>query len=88
MFKNYLTIAIRNILRQKAYSFINIFGLAIGITCAIFIYLWVYDEVTFDEIFENISDDFLTSSDINIIKKAELKWEKKCCRSLNSTTKR
>lgn len=49
MLKNYLLVAIRNILRSKFYSFINIAGLAIGITCSILILLWVADETSFDK---------------------------------------
>ena len=49
MLKNYLLVAIRNILRSKFYSFINITGLAIGITCSILILLWVADETSFDK---------------------------------------
>ena len=41
MFKNYLKIAARNLLRQKGYSFINIFGLAIAIVCCILIMFYV-----------------------------------------------
>ncbi len=48
MFKNYFTVALRNLKRNKTYSFINIFGLATGLACFIFIYLWVKDELTFD----------------------------------------
>ncbi|MCP4728296.1 MAG: ABC transporter permease, partial [bacterium] len=44
MFKNYLKIAFRNISRQKGFSFINIAGLAVGMTCCILILLWVQDE--------------------------------------------
>ena len=36
MFRNYLTIALRNIIRHKLYSFINIAGLAVGLACVIF----------------------------------------------------
>lgn len=53
MIKNYLKIAWRNLWKNKAYSILNIFGLAIGITCAAFILLWVEDEVSFDSDFEN-----------------------------------
>jgi hypothetical protein len=53
MFKNYLKIALRNLFRQKAYSFINISGLAIGMACAILILLWVQDELSYDRFFEN-----------------------------------
>src|ERR1700712_843633 len=49
MFKNYLKIAFRNLVKNKAYSFINIGGLAIGMAVAILIGLWIYDEVTFDK---------------------------------------
>ncbi len=51
MFKNYLKIAWRNLLKNKGYSALNIFGLAIGITCASLILLWVEDEVNFDSVF-------------------------------------
>lgn len=49
MFKNYLKIALRNIRRHKAYSFINILGLAIGMACCLFITLWILDELSFDK---------------------------------------
>lgn len=51
MFKNYLKIAWRSLWKNKAYSALNIFGLAIGITCASLILLWVEDEVNFDSVF-------------------------------------
>ena len=48
MFKNYLKTTIRNLWKNRTYSFLNIFGLAIGITCAGLIFLWVEDELTFN----------------------------------------
>lgn len=48
MFKNYFKIAFRNLTRNKVYSFINIAGLTIGLTCAMLILLYVKDEVSFD----------------------------------------
>ena len=48
MIQNYLKIAWRNLLRHKSFSFINIFGLAIGIGACLIIFLYVYDELTFD----------------------------------------
>jgi ABC-type antimicrobial peptide transport system permease subunit len=48
MFRNYAKLAYRHMLRQKAYSFINIAGLAIGMACTILILLWVRDELSFD----------------------------------------
>jgi len=47
MFKNYLTIAIRNIARHKVYSFINIVGLAIGMACCALIMLYVQHELSY-----------------------------------------
>src|SRR5690349_16371051 len=49
MFRNYLTIALRNIIRHKLYSFINIAGLAIGLACVILIILFIRDETSFDK---------------------------------------
>lgn len=49
MFKNYLKIAFRNLLKQKAYSIINIVGLTIGITCCLLIVLFVLDELSYDK---------------------------------------
>src|SRR5689334_253134 len=48
MFKNYLKIAIRSILRHKAFSVINIAGLAIGMASSILILLWVQNELSYD----------------------------------------
>src|SRR6185295_4658607 len=48
MFKTYFKTTIRNLWKSKGYSFLNIFGLAIGIACAGLIFLWVEDEVSYD----------------------------------------
>lgn len=45
---NYVKIAFRNLWLNKTYSFLNLFGLAIGIVCAGLIFLWVEDEMQFD----------------------------------------
>ena len=49
MLKNYLKIAFRNLLRNKAFSIINISGLAIGMASAILILLWIHNEVSYDQ---------------------------------------
>jgi putative ABC transport system permease protein len=49
MFRNYLITALRNFTRHKLYSFINIAGLTVGLTCAIFIILFVRDELSYDK---------------------------------------
>ncbi len=48
MFKNYFRIAIRNLARHKSFSFINIFGLAVGITGCILIGAFVFNELNYD----------------------------------------
>lgn len=55
MFKNYFKTAFRNLARNKIYSFINIFGLSIGLACAMLIMLYVKDEVSFDRFHKNAS---------------------------------
>jgi putative ABC transport system permease protein len=44
MFKSFVTLLVRNFLRQKFYSFINVIGLTCGLVCALLIYLWVNSE--------------------------------------------
>jgi putative ABC transport system permease protein len=50
MFKSYFKAMLRNLWKNKTYSFLNIFGLAIGIVCAGVIFLWVEDEVNYDNV--------------------------------------
>lgn len=49
MFKNYIKIAFRNLLRQKGYSAINILGLTVSLTVCILIFIWVQDELKMDQ---------------------------------------
>src|ERR1700748_572223 len=53
MIKNYLKTAFRSLIKNKGYSFLNIFGLALGIACASIIFLWVESEVTYNDFFSN-----------------------------------
>jgi putative ABC transport system permease protein len=55
MLKNYITIAWRNLLKSKAYSAINIIGLATGMAVAILIALWIWDELSFNTYHKNHS---------------------------------
>lgn len=48
MLKNYFKTAIRNLLKHKGHSSINILGLAIGMTSCLLIFLYVADELSFD----------------------------------------
>ncbi len=56
MIKNYLKIALRNIKKHKAYSFINISGLSVGIACSIFLLLWVQNELSYDKFNKNLDN--------------------------------
>ena len=53
MFKNYVKIAARNLLKQKVYSSINIVGLSLGMACCILIYLYVRNEWSYDKFHQN-----------------------------------
>lgn len=53
MFRNYLTVAVRNLTKHRLYSAINIFGLAIGIASCILIVLFVRDELSYDSFVPN-----------------------------------
>lgn len=49
MLKNYFKIALRTLLRNKAFSAINIIGLSVGMAVAMLIGLWIFDEISFDK---------------------------------------
>jgi putative ABC transport system permease protein len=64
MFKNLFKIAIRNILKDKVYSAINILGLTIGITCSLFLLLYILDELSYDRYHANADNIYRIVSDI------------------------
>ncbi|MBD2753495.1 ABC transporter permease [Spirosoma sp. BT704] len=53
MLRNYLKIALRNLVKNKIYSSINIGGLAVGMAVAMLIGLWIYDELDYDNYFQH-----------------------------------
>ncbi|MCK5208797.1 MAG: ABC transporter permease, partial [Cyclobacteriaceae bacterium] len=53
MFKNYIITGLRNILKHKFYALINIFGLTIAITSALFIVLYIIDEMSYEDFHED-----------------------------------
>lgn len=53
MIRNYIKLAARNLMKHKIFSFINIFGLSIGLTCCILISLYIYHEYSYDLHHEN-----------------------------------
>jgi putative ABC transport system permease protein len=56
MIKNYLLVALRNLRKNKAFSLINILGLALGLACSLLIFLWVNDERNMDKFNEHTSE--------------------------------
>ena len=56
MFNNYIKVAMRNLIKGKGYSIINIVGLAAGIAVCILIFLWVQNEVSCDRYHENLDN--------------------------------
>lgn len=53
MFRNYLTIAVRHLMRHWVYTLVNIVGLAIGMTCVLLIALFIQDELSYDTFHQN-----------------------------------
>lgn len=53
MIKNYLKIALRNLRKDKQFTFLNMLGLSAGLACTLLIYLWVHDELSYDKFFEH-----------------------------------
>jgi putative ABC transport system permease protein len=62
MIKNYLLIAFRNFKRQKLFSLLNIFGLALGLSSAILIFLYVSDELRYDVMHPNYKNTYRIGS--------------------------
>src|ERR1700684_454539 len=59
MFRNYMAAALRNLVRNRFYAAINILGLALGISAALLIALFVRDEYTYDRFFAGYRDVYL-----------------------------
>src|SRR6478672_5026496 len=53
MFQNYLKVAWRNLMKSKIFSFINIIGLSVGLTCCMLISVYLYNEVSYDKYHKN-----------------------------------
>ncbi len=53
MLKNYFKISLRNLVNQRMYALINIFGLAVGVACCLLIVIYVIDELGYDKHFEH-----------------------------------
>ena len=65
MFRNYLLIAIRNLLKHKAYSSINVLGLAVGMACCALILLFVEDELSYERHHEKADRIYRVLREVN-----------------------
>ena len=74
MLNNYLKIAIRNLLKQKLFSFINILSLTVGLTCSMLLYLYVQDELSFDQ-FNGNKDSIYRVIQVNNMPDGSLQYE-------------
>jgi putative ABC transport system permease protein len=66
MLRNYILIALRSFKKNRAYSILNIFGLTIGITCALIIFLFGYDELTYDHNHEKLNSIYRLEGGYNL----------------------
>ena len=64
MFKNYIIVAWRNLLKNKTFSLLNIVGLAVGLACFILIAMYVMDELSYDKHNEKADRIYRINSDI------------------------
>jgi putative ABC transport system permease protein len=66
MFFNYLKIAWRNLMKSKAFSFINIFGLAAGLACCMLITIYLLYEWNYDSYQKDVKDLYQVATEFNI----------------------
>lgn len=66
MIRNYFKTTLRNLIKHKGYSFINISGLAVGIACCLLIILYVKDELSFDRFHDNTENIYRMQSTITM----------------------
>ena len=66
MISNYLKVAVRNLMRNKVFSAINILGLAIGMACCMLILLYVQDELSYDRHHENADRIFRLADEVRV----------------------
>ena len=74
MIKNYFKTALRNLLRHKLFSGLNIFGLAAGMACSILIFLWVQDEWRKDKSFADSERIFHVVSNLKLQDGSLITW--------------
>jgi hypothetical protein len=68
MLRNYFKVAFRNLGKHRTISFINIAGLTIGITAAVFIMLWVQNEFSFDNYHKDVDNIYRIKTKLSLTK--------------------
>ncbi|MBE7170862.1 MAG: ABC transporter permease [Williamsia sp.] len=63
MFRNYLKVTLRNLWKSKGYSFLNIFGLGLGIACSLLLFLFIRDETSYDRFHVNADHIYRIAKD-------------------------
>jgi putative ABC transport system permease protein len=66
MFKSYLKTSVRFLLKNKTFSFINIFGLATGTLCCLYILLYVQNQYSYDTQHKDVASIFRITTDLNL----------------------
>jgi putative ABC transport system permease protein len=66
MFKSYFKTAFRFLLKNKTFSFINIFGLAMGTLCCLYILLYVQDQYSYDKQHKNANDVYRVTTNLQL----------------------
>ncbi len=72
LFRNYLLSLVRNAIRDKFFTLLNLLGLAVGITASILIFIYIQDQVTYDKHNENFERIYRLEGDFLISEKQEL----------------
>lgn len=75
MLKNYFKTVFRSIWRNKTTSAINLFGLSVGMTAAVFIFLWVQNEVSYDDYHPAKNRIYRITNSIQVNKDEAWRWE-------------
>jgi putative ABC transport system permease protein len=66
MIKNYIKITLRHLQKDKMYSLINILGLSVGIACCLLIFLYIHNELSYDNFHENADRIYRVNSDLKL----------------------
>src|SRR6266516_2870694 len=75
MFKNYFKTAWRNLWKNRGTSFINLFGLSVSMTAAVFIFIWFQNEISFDNYHPEGKNIYRLTNSIQVNKQETWVWE-------------